>query len=132
MKTFLLAALMGISSLAWAADYQSELDLVGKVDALRTAGVSYEQAERLAIVYTTEYYLKGNPPGPGERRADKVLFALDEYYHERLQEMLEIYVQDIPDVNLDQPSPPEIVRIAAYYVKVARVPRTRPPAGGAR
>jgi hypothetical protein len=123
MKTFLLAALMGVSSAAWAGDYQSELDLVGKIDALRTSGVSYEQAERLAIVHTTGYYLTGNPPGPGERRADKVLFALDEYYHERLNEILEIYISDIPDVNLDQPTPPEIVRIAAYFVKVARVPR---------
>lgn len=119
MKAMFLALFVALSlpSFAYALDYEDELKLNEKIDAFRGQDLTRDSMERLAIVYISQYYATTKPG----RRGDRMIYALDELYHERLEEILQLYIQDIADVNLEAPGDNGLIRLANYLVKVAKV-----------
>jgi hypothetical protein len=104
-----------------AMDYQAELTFLERVEDLRPKKLTVEQVQQTVLEYTNYYYRTSPPPG-AIRRSDRLIYALDELYHERLHEILETYVQEIPDVSLENPTQEEIIRISKFLAKIAHLP----------
>ncbi len=114
----ILLLVLGFAGSVQAQDYEVELKLIEKVDHLRDAGLSSSAAKEQIYIGVKDYY---KVPVDGFR-GDRILFALDEFYHERLLEILNLYIEMIPHIDLEKPNDQEMKEIAGYLFTAAQIP----------